>query len=404
MHYQKPCKFHYRIAQAVSWIVSKTIFRNKVLRNEIKGVQGPFVVIANHQCAYDFVNLICATSRPMSFVISNSFFNSLPIRGFLQKMGVIPKQQFQTNVADMKKMKAVIDNGQPLVIYPAGLMCEDGLSTPIPAATFKFLKWLGVDVYVARSYGSYFVMPKWSKGMRPGRTSIDIYKLFSKEELSEMSVDAIKEATCNALLFDAYREQEANPQHYRKNDNLNGMEHVLYICPHCGREFTIAVRDNHTLHCTECGYAQRSDKYGFLHNDANIGPEIRYVSDWSRRIFNNLKAQLRQDPDFSVTAETDIYVLRDNKPKFVPGGQGTLTVGFHGITLTGTASDQPLDVTLPVGSIPTLPFSPGRYLELQHGSQIYRCVLTDGKLVMKFINMVKIFYELRTEEPTEATP
>ena len=32
---------------------------------------------------------------------------------------------------------------------------------------------------------------------------------------------------------------------------------------------------------------------------------------------------------------------------------------------------------------------------------LYRCVLEDGKLVMKFINMVKIFYELnKTVSPS----
>jgi hypothetical protein len=51
----------------------------------------------------------------------------------------------------MKKMKAVVEAGQPLAIYPAGLMCEDGLSTPIPKATYKFLKWMNVDVYMART-------------------------------------------------------------------------------------------------------------------------------------------------------------------------------------------------------------------------------------------------------------
>ena len=33
-------------------------------------------------------------------------------------------------------------------------------------------------------------------------------------------------------------------------------------------------------------------------------------------------------------------------------------------------------------------------VQLQDGETIYRCVLEDGRLVMKFINLVKIFYEL----------
>ena len=181
--YVRPNLLIYRAAQFVSGCVSTLVFHRKMLRNEIRHIKGPFVVIANHQCAYDFVNLIGATDRPMSFVLSNSFYHSLPIQGILDRLGVIPKQQFQTSIREMRKIRSVIEHGQPLVIYPAGLMCEDGLSTPIPPATYKFLKWLGVDVYVARTSGAYFAMPKWTKGFRPGRTYMDIYKLFSKEEL-----------------------------------------------------------------------------------------------------------------------------------------------------------------------------------------------------------------------------
>ena len=139
MKYQKPNLFVYRFAQLVSWLAATLVFRLKMGRNDIKNKEGAFLVIANHQCALDFVNLIGATRRPMSFVLSKSFFSTLPIPGILNKMGIIPKQQFQTTVADMKKMRAVVDAGQPLAIYPAGLMCEDGLSTPVPKATYKFL-------------------------------------------------------------------------------------------------------------------------------------------------------------------------------------------------------------------------------------------------------------------------
>ena len=397
MSYVKPKILHYRVAQGVCWAVSKAVFRNKVLRNEIKGKQGPFVVIANHQCALDFVNLFCATSRPMSFVISRSFFSTLPVQGYLKKLGVIPKQQFQTTVKDMKNMKAVIDAGQPLVIYPAGLMCEDGLSTPIPGATYKFLKWLGVDVYVARSYGSYFVMPKWTSGFRPGKTSIDIYKLFSAEELKDTSLEDLRRSVDQALLFDAYREQENGMGLYINGNDLKGLENVLYQCPHCGREYTVTVREKSTLCCTACGYSQTSDEYGFFRNESGIGPEIRYVSDWSRLIFASLKETLCADPGYSLTSKTVIKMVSPDKPKFEEVGQGTLSLSSGGFCLEGTARGSELHLKIPAGAAPTLPFSPGKYLELQHGNDIYRCVLEDGRQVMKFINMMKILYELHGE-------
>ena len=399
MHYTKPNILHYRIAQAASLLVSAVIFRKKQLRNEIKGVHGPFVVIANHGAALDFVNLIGAASRPMSFVISNSFYSTLPIKGFLDKMGVLPKQQFQTTADDLKRMKAVIQNGQPLVIYPAGLMCEDGLSTPIPVATYKFLKWLDADVYVARSQGSYFVMPKWSKGMRRGKTTMDIYRLFTREELAAASLETVKEKTDEAIVFDSYREQEQLQIPYRKGDDLSGLEHVLYQCPHCGEEYAMAAEGSR-LYCRSCGTAHTADTMGFLHKAEGPGEEIRYVSDWSHRIFDTLKAQYRQGTAAPMTAETSIHMVDPEKNKFLEAGSGTVTLDGDKFLLEGTLKGEPFCLSVSVAGVPTLPFSPGKYFELQHGKTIYRCVLKDGRPVMKFINTVKLQFQLSQEQRT----
>ena len=399
VNYQKPNLLCYRLAQAVGQIVAAFIFKRKILRNEIRTAKGPFVVIANHQAAYDFVNLIGICKRPMSFVISNSFYQSLPIKGFLDKLGVIPKQQFQTNASDLKKIRAVVQAGEPVVIYPAGLMCEDGLSTPIPSATCKLLKWLGVDVYMAKTCGTYFVMPKWGKGFRPGKTTLDVYKLFCAEELEEMDLSAIRTRMEEALLFDAYREQEQLLAEYQKGNDLRGLENVLYVCPCCGEEFPVAVVEKDTLTCKSCGYTLRCDAYGFLHKMSNVGQELRYVSDWSRHIYAAVKEKLAREKDTVLQANTAIHMIDSQKNKFVPVGQGLLTLNKKAFTITGALNGEQVCIQIPVESFPTLPFSPGKHLEIQDGRTIYRCVLTDGKLVMKFINMVKAFYELKPNTP-----
>ncbi len=389
--YRKPSPLHYRIAQIVSWFVAAFVFRLKLRRNEIKNAEGPFVVIANHQAALDFVNLIGATKRPMSFVISYSFYSTLPISGFMDKMGVIPKQQFQSSITDMKRMKAVIDRGEPLVIYPAGLMCEDGLSTPIPQATYKFLKWLGADVYVARSYGSYFVMPKWAKGLRPGRTEMDIYKLFSAEQLAAASTDEVKRRCDEALLYDAYREQESILASYSGGSNIEGLENVLYMCPNCGAEFSIASRDKSVLHCRECGFAQQSDSYGFMHLLSGNGREIRYVSDWNKLILSELEKRIDAGEDI-IEAPVRIRMLEAGRKGFADVGKGILSLSSHGFCLRGSIRGKEQAIELPIVNIPTLPFGPGKYLELQRDKDIFRCLPEDGRVVMKMINMLKIFH------------
>ena len=401
MYYQKPNAFLYGIAQVVSLAAAKLVFRRKFLRNEIKGKKGPFVVIANHQCALDFVNLIGATRRPMHFVISQSFFNTLPVRGFMEKLGVIPKQQFQTASRDLKRMKAVIDRGEAFVIYPAGLMCEDGLSTPIPVATYKFLKWLKADVYVARASGTYFVMPKWTKGIRPGRTYMDIYQLFSKEELARADLEQIRRKTDEALLFDAYREQEQLQSASKKNANVQGLENVLYMCPNCKEEFSIYT-DGDVIGCSACGFTHRADRLGFLHQEGHVGSPIRYVSDWSRMIYRDTYRQVEAGTLSALRSPVSISMIDQKKKKFVPVGQGTLTLTRETFCLQGTVNAEPLDVSVAAGTFPSLPFSPGKYLEFQYGGKIYRCMPENGRLVMKYINLIKVLYEINWQAPGAA--
>lgn len=395
---QKPNLFYYRFAQEVSRVVANGVFKRQIIRNEIKDAKGAFVVIANHQAAYDFVNLIGACKRPMTFVISNSFYQSLPIKGILDKLAVIPKQQFQTATADLRKMRSVIQAGEPLAIYPAGLMCEDGLSTPLPSATYKLLMWLGVDVYMAKTRGTYFAMPKWTSGFRSGKTTLDIYKLFSREDLKTLDAEEIRKKTEQALLFDAYREQEQLLVKYKKAANLQGLENVLYICPHCGKEFSIAVKEESTIYCENCGFSQTADQYGFLHKNGQVGQEIRYVSDWSRQIYSLCKGKLSKGKDTVLSAKTAFHMVDAKKNKYVPVGEGTVTLNSEKFLLEGTLKGESFFLTVPTESFPTLPFRPGKYIEIQDGKTIYRCVLENGKLAMKFINMVKIFYELKKAE------
>ncbi len=401
MKYKKPNVFYYRLAQLVSWFAATFLFGRKYLRNEIRGKKGPFVVIANHEAALDFVNLIGATSRPMSFVISKSFFSTLPIQGFLKKLALIPKQQFQTSSDDLKKMKRVIDAGHPVVIYPAGLMCEDGLSTPIPGATYKFLKWLNADVYVARTCGSYFVMPKWSKKLRPGKTTMDIYQLFTKEDLRTLTIEQIQEKTDGALLYDAYADQEKMRVKYRGNRDLRGLENVLYQCPQCGAEFSITATQEGEIFCSNCSFHQVADEYGFFKKTHGSDVEIPYVSQWSRWIHDQLIEKMAAGEGLTFSAKTKICMVDDRRHKFLPVGEGMLTLQPGGFRLQGSLGGVPLDKEVSIAGLPTLPFSPGKHLELQDGGTIYRCVLDDGRLVMKFIHMLKIFYELSQKKDME---
>jgi len=169
---------------------------------------------------------------------------------------------------------------------------------------------------------------------------------------------------------------------------------VLYQCPHCGTEFSMQVRDKNTICCTACSFEAVSDEYALLHSRHEAGKALRYASDWSRLIFSRVKEALRSGAETGLSAPTAIYMIDEKKGTFAEAGRGTVTLTREHFRLEGEIDGAAVDLKVPIAGIPTLPFTPGKHLEIQHGREIYRCVLEDGRLVMKFINMVKAFYEL----------
>lgn len=384
----------YRFAQFLSSVIAKVVFRNKHLRNEIKGKKGPMVIIANHQAALDFVTLIGATKEMQTFVVSDSFYNTLPLKKQMDQIGVISKQQFQTSVKEISMMRKTVKNGGILTLFPAGLMCEDGISTPIPHTTYEFLQWLDADVYVARIYGTYFCTPKWSGKIRPGKTYTDIYKILDRDELQKMSVEEVKSKVDDALLFDAYREQEKHLVKYLGGQNIEGLENVLYMCPHCKSEFTIRSKNKTTLYCEKCGFEHSSDKYGFLHNTGNVGEEIRYVSDWSKLIYNQVKSDIEAGRLCELSAKATVQTINYEKHKYETVGYADVTLTKEKFIISGNINGNDEQIEVPILHFASLPFKPGCRIEIQHNKTSYRCVLDDGKLAIKFINMVKAYYEM----------
>lgn len=391
----KQNKFLYGAMKLAANTVSRVKFKREFLRNEIKDKKGPFVVIANHAAALDFVNLIGATSEPMHFVISSSFYQTIPVRGVMPRLGLIPKQQFQTTLNDLRTMKRVIDRGNILVIYPAGLMSDDGTPTPMPAATCKFLKFLGTDVYVAKNIGTYFSMPKWRKGgIRAGKTFLDIYKLFDGGELAAKELDEIKTAMEAALDFDAYAEQESLHIKYKNGHNIEGLENVLYTCPNCGGEFTVKTRNESEIWCEACGYCERADEYQFLHKVSDVGEEIRYPSEWRKRTRSALAERVKTGEVCELSAKVEIKTITTGKSKFQTAGEGVITLDADNFRIAGVVNGEKMDVSIPTASFASLPYKPGAYIEIQNGDEIYRCLPEDGREVIRFIDLLWVFHTI----------
>lgn len=398
VRFKKPNIIIYYLFRFISFLITKLKFNLKIGKNDVKKQKGPYIILGNHESFIDFINLAMVTRRRISFVISNSFYNSLKVNPLLKACGVIPKQQFQTTVTDIKKMKLVLDHNRPLAIYPAGIMTENGLTTPIPKATAKFIKWMGVDVYVAYTTGSYLTCPKWGKGIRKGKITLDVTKVLSKEEIEKMEISEIDSVVMEQLDFDSYKNQKTQMVEFKKGNNIEGLENVLYWCPKCNSEFTNRNVSIDTMKCEKCGNEVYCDNYGFLHKKDDDSVCYEHVSDWYLELYNRLKYEIYKNPEFSIMENVKIDMLNYKKHQFEEVGNAQLTLNKDKFIINGIINSEEKFIEVPIKKIPTLPFKPGKRLEIQDGNTIYRCNFENGQSVSKWINLIKIFYELNNEK------
>ena len=306
--YREPNGFIFAIARMISKFMCKFVYNVEIVRNELKGKTGRYVIIANHESIIDVLPAYTVVPAKTHFVVSKAMMQSMPIAPLMEMCGVIGKNQFQTSALDMRRMRSVLDHNEPLMLYPAGLMTESGTSTPIPVATAKVLKWFNTDIYVSRVNGTYLTNPKWAKVKRKGKITIELYKLASKEEFAALSDEDAAKLVEEHLSFDAYRHNDQEKIYYKNGDNVEGLEYVLYKCPICDQEFTISVRGKNKLTCESCGYTVKSDNYGILSLIGGGEPKFKYPSDWHAYIEDSVYNFVKDHPNFfyEINAEIDM--------------------------------------------------------------------------------------------------
>ena len=397
--YQRPNGLLYGIVRLVSKLACKLVFPLKVGRNELAGTSGRRILICNHEAAIDFLPVYATLKERCHMVASNSIVMSIPVVAPLAKrMGVICKNQFQTTITDMRAMKLAVDNGALLVIFPAGMMTESGTSTPIPRATAKALKWLDADVYVGKVGGTYLTSPKWSKVRRKGQITLDIYKMADREEFAALSIEQAEEMVDEHLAFDAYRANEVNQIAYKKGDNVEGLEQVLFRCPVCGEDFTVRA-ENNRLFCTECDFMLESDAYGLLHDPNGGEPMFRYPSDWYAKIEGEIGALVAADPGYEFSTMADIYKINPKKHRYEKAGRGNVSMTFERFTISAQLFGEDFYQEIPTAPFPILPFRPGKHFEIQVGRDIFRIVPDDGRTVMQWILVLKATWRVRQGLP-----
>ena len=330
---RKPSKFLATVVRIVSGFTMKQIkFSYTTERMELVGDK-PCLILMNHSSFTD-MKLAYGIFYPKPFGIVTTTDGFIGILGPLMRLlGCIPTQKFVSDVSLIKDMEYMLkEKNTSVLMYPEASYSFDGTATALPRKMGVLLKKLGVPVVTVITQGAFARDPLYNMlQIRKVQVSAHVKCLFTPEEIKEKTVAELDKMLDADFSFDNFAWQQENQVEIAEPFRADGLNRILYKCPHCGTEGEMEGKGIH-LTCHHCGKQYELTTLGKL--QALEGEtEFDHVPDWYRWQREQVKQELL-DGTYRLDRDVDIGMVVDYKAVYMVG-QGHLTHTAEGFKLTG---------------------------------------------------------------------
>ena len=356
---KKPPKLIYCI---LGYVWKLLYFKKLGVQAEIKTdprkEKGPYIVVSNHASRLDYI-YTGAVLLPdtLSYVAGyNEFFRS-HLAGIFRLLQIIPKKNFTPDIYTIKEIARILRSGGRVILFPEGMSSIGGGNQPSAIGSGKLLKHFGVPVYITKISGGYLTSTKYCLDERPGEVHVIVDKLFTSEQLKQMSAEEIQHALDVAIQNDDYEwNKTAKIAYDGKGRIAQQMHTLLYRCPRCKTEFSMRG-EGEMIRCLACGNGARVNAdYRFTPFD-----ETCVLPDTPKQWFDEERKDVYralQDPAFVLTERVRLGMLPRYEPlknlatsEFV--GEGEVRLDHSGFTYAGTRNGEAFTFHIEPKLLPT---------------------------------------------------
>ena len=296
------------------------------------GKNEPAFILMNHSA---FLDLEIASSvlypRPFNIVCTSDGF--VGKEWLMRKLGCIPTEKFVSDITLVRDLLYTVRTLKSSVLmYPEASYSFDGTATPLPESVGKCVKLLGVPLVMIRTYGAFQRDPLYN-GLRKRDVTVtaDMDYLLSPEEIAAMDAQDIQKLLCERFSFDNFAWQKENSVRVTEPFRAEGLNRVLYKCPHCLAE---GQTEGHgtTVTCHACGKVWELTELGEMRA---LDGETEYprIPDWYRWERECVRRELL-DGTYRLDIPVDIRMLVDYRSIYEVG-EGRLVHDRNGFHLTG---------------------------------------------------------------------
>lgn len=322
--------------------LNKTNFSFTEERTELIGKKEPCLFLMNHSSFID-LKIVSTILYPRAFNIVCTSDGFVGKKGFMRWLGCIPTNKF---VSDPLLVKDILYAFRKLkssvLIYPEASYSFDGTATPLPDSVGKLVKMANVPVVMIKTEGAFIHDPLYNGlQLRDAKVSAAVKVLWTKEELENATTDEIKNRLIQEFSFDGFKSQFERGVSITESFRADGLNRVLYKCPHCGVEGKTEGKGI-KVKCSGCGAEYVLTESGKLKCETGE-TKFEFVSDWYNWERECVRKEILEGK-YKLDVNVRICVLKGTKCLYRVG-EGRLVHDVNGFTLTGL--DGKLNYTQP---------------------------------------------------------
>lgn len=317
------------ISQPALW---QTHFTHREVGMEKLALDEPALILMNHSSFLDF-EIAFSMLYPRKFNTVATLDSFVGLDWVMRQIGCFPTRKFIADLHLIRDIEHCLTvNKASVLMFPEAAYSFDGTKTTLPSTVAKLIKMLGVPFVMLETYGSYLRDPIFNRLQnRDLPVSAELRYVLSPEQIKEMSVEEIQAVIDEQFSFDQYRWQKENKIVIDEPFRADGLETVLYKCPHCQKEGKMEGKGIH-LTCHECGKKWELTELGYL--KALDGEDIfDHIPDWYRWERECIRKEIL-DGTYGFDVPCDIYMIVNTKDVYRVG-EGRVSHNKEGLHLVG---------------------------------------------------------------------
>ena len=263
---EKKHRRHVRLFAFLAAIV-RPFFRKKFnfVWDDLSQIEGPYLLLCNHNTNYDPVFVGLAASKQLYFVASEHVTRNRFLWRLLDFIfAPIIHQKGKAGVNTVAEMLRCLKAGYNVAIFPEGNRSFNGLTCPFLSTIGKLARKSGAKLVTYKLEGGYLSQPRWGFTLRRGKLAGKLVHVYDTDELKGMTDDEVNSAIERDLYEDAFKTQEKEHIPFKGKKLAYGLETTLFTCPKCKRSGLL--KSSNTDIACECGYKAEYNEFGELIN------------------------------------------------------------------------------------------------------------------------------------------